>query len=77
MRPLPVNAFVVPRFDVNRCLARVWPGELMPRTRSPRRPGDDDRALNMARSGRQLRGRSPGAALSLYPQLETSNILLE
>ena len=31
----------------------------------------------MARSGRQLRRPVPGAALSLYPQLKTSNILLE
>jgi hypothetical protein len=52
---LPVKVFVVPRFHVSRCLARVWPSELMPRTRSPRRPGDDDQALNMARSGQQFR----------------------
>ena len=65
------------RCHVSRCLARVWPGGLMPRTRSPRRPGDDDQALDMARSGRQLRRPVPGAALSLYPQLKTSNILLE
>jgi len=71
-----VKAFVV-RFHVNRCLARVWPSELMPRTRSPRRPGDDDQALNMARSGRQHRQPTLGAALSLYPQLKTSNKLLE
>jgi hypothetical protein len=31
----------------------------MPRTRSPRRPGDDDQELNMARSGRQLRRPGP------------------
>jgi len=31
----------------------------------------------MARSGRRLRRPVPGAALSLYPQLKTSNILLE
>jgi len=48
------------------CLARVWPGELMPRTGSPRRPGDDDRALNMARSGRQLRRPVPGGLPSAY-----------
>jgi hypothetical protein len=46
----------------------------MPRTRSP---GDDDQALNMARSGRQHRQPTLGAALSLYPQLKTSNKLLE
>ena len=69
MRPLPVNAFVVPRFDVNRCLARVWPGELMPRTRSPRRPGDDDRALNMARFGRQLRRPVPGGCPQPIPAI--------
>jgi len=34
-----------------------------------RRPGDDDQALNMDRSGRQLRRPIPGAALSLYLQL--------
>ena len=77
MRSLTVKAFVVPRFHLSRCLARVWPQPLMPRTRSPRRPGDDDQALNMARSGRQLRRPVPGAAPSLYPQLKTSNILLE
>jgi len=49
----------------------------MPRTRSPRRPGDDDQALNMARSGRQLRRPVPEAPLSVYPQLKTSNLLLE
>jgi len=32
----------------------------MPRTRSPRRPGDDDQALNMARPGRSFAGRSLG-----------------
>ena len=58
------------RFHVSRCLARVWPSELMPRTRSPRRPGDDDQALNITRSGRQLRRPTPGAALSLYQQLK-------
>jgi MarR family len=42
-----------------------------------RRPGDDDQALNMARSDRELRRPIPGAALTLYPQLETSNILPE
>jgi hypothetical protein len=77
LRSLPVKAFVVPRFHLSRCLARVWPSELMPRTRSPRRPGADDQALDMARSGRQLRRPVPGAVLSLYPQLETSNLLLE
>ena len=64
-----MKAFVVPRFPVSRCLARVWPGELMPRTRSHRRPGDDDQALNMARSGRQLRRPVPGG----YPQAYTRN----
>jgi hypothetical protein len=59
LRSLPVKAFVV-RFHVSRCPARVWPGELMPRTRSPRRPGADDQALDMARSGRQLRRPVPG-----------------
>ena len=74
MRSLSVKAFVVPRFHLSRCLARVWPSELMPR---PRRPGDDDQALDIARSGRQLRWPTPGAAVSLYPQLKTSKILLE
>ena len=69
-----MKAFVAPRFHVSRCLARVWPSELMPRTRSPR---DNDQALDMARSGRQLRRPVPGAAFSLYSQLKTSNILLE
>jgi len=32
---LPVKAFVVPRFHLSRCLARVWPSELMPRTAAP------------------------------------------
>jgi hypothetical protein len=74
---LPVNAFVVPPLSRQQVPGRVWPGELVPRTRSPRRPGDDDQALDMARSGRQLRRPDPGAVLSLYPQLKTSNILLE
>jgi hypothetical protein len=72
-----VKAFVVLPLSRQQVLARVWPGELMPRTRSPRRPGDDDQTLDMARSGRQLRRPVPGAALILYPQLKTSNILLE
>jgi len=56
---LSVKAFVVP-------LSRQQvPGQgLAQRThaahRSPRRPGDDDQALNMARSGRQLRRPDPG-----------------
>jgi len=55
LRSLPVRRSWCRRCHVGRCLARVWPGELMPRTRRPRRPGDDDQALGMARSGRQLR----------------------
>jgi hypothetical protein len=31
-----VKAFVVPRSHVSGCLARIWPGELMPRTRRRR-----------------------------------------
>jgi hypothetical protein len=77
LRSLPVKAFVVPPLHVSRCPARVWPSELMPRTRSPRRPGDDDQALNMSAPVGSFGGRVPGAAPSIYPQLKTSNLLLE
>jgi hypothetical protein len=69
-----VKAFVVPPLSRQQV---PCPGELMPRTRSPRRAGDDDQALDMARSGRQLRRPVPRATLSLHSQLKTSNILLE
>jgi hypothetical protein len=77
LRSLPVKAFVVPPLS-----RRQVPGQgLAQRTHAarpqPRRRGDDDQVLGMARSGRQLRRPVPGAALSLYPQLKTSNILLE
>jgi hypothetical protein len=44
LRSLSVKAFVVPPLSRQQvpCL-----GELMPRTRSPRRAGDDDQALNL------------------------------
>jgi hypothetical protein len=37
---LSVKAFVVPPLSRQQVLAGVWPGELMPRTRSPRRLRD-------------------------------------
>jgi hypothetical protein len=57
---LPVTAFVVPSLSRQQV-----PGQgLARRTHAghpqPRRPGDDDQALNMARSGRSFGGRSLG-----------------
>src|SRR5271165_6389161 len=76
LRSLPVKAFVVP-LSRQQVPGQDLAQRTQPRTRSPRRPGDDDQALNMARSGRQLRRPIPGAVLSLYSQLKTSNMLLE
>jgi hypothetical protein len=71
---LSVKAFVVPPLSRQQV-----PGQgLAQRTHAAHPPpGDDDQALDVARSGRQLRRAIPGVALSLYSQLKTSNELLE
>ncbi len=72
-----MKAFVVRRFHVSRCLARVWSSELMPRTRSPAAQAMVIRRWTWPAPAGRFGGRSLGLPLSLYSQLKTSNMLLE